>query len=111
MTAAERHLVDALHGAEVALRAIGFDAEAEQVKALHDGTLVEADAAVELLAFLGSMLVGKYLRANHFFQHAPEGIRQDALVYARDCFAARCWVAAARSAARRVVRGEELFLN
>ncbi len=109
MTAAECHLVEVLQGVVAALRDVGWTKEAAQVQVLV-GPL-DAEDAFDLLDRLGPELVRAYLRANEFYRRAPEAIRPDALVFTRNLFAARCHVAAARQAARRVLRGEAWLPN
>ncbi len=108
MTAHE-HLVEVLQGVGVALRAIGMDADAAQVESLVGSG--DTEATFDLLDDLGPRLVRKYLRANDFIGRAAPGIRQDAMEFTRNCFAARCWVSVARQAAKRVLQGEALVLN
>ncbi len=106
---AQEHLAEVLAGVAPALREVGWTKEAARVEALR-GPL-DVEDVFELLDRLGPELVRAYVRAGGFIRRAAPGIRQDAVKFQRDLFHARCVVSVARSAARRVIRGEELLLS
>ncbi len=107
MSPAEHHLIELLAGVVAALRAVGWDNEADRVEML-DGDI---ETALDLLGKLGPLLAHAHAKARLFTARAPPSIKGDAVKYEADLFAARCWVAVARAAARRVARGEPLLVS
>ncbi len=100
-------------GIPPALLDVGFEDDALAVR--RRATDLHAEGAIEdlviLLGKIGVELTKAYVRAGGYVRRAPEGIQDDALKYEDDLFTARCHVAVARAAAKRVVRGDGWGLN
>lgn len=107
------HVALVLWSVPPALMEVGLEAEAIQVRRratdLHDPEAI--GELVMLLGKIGVELAEAYVRASGYVRRAPEGIQDDAMTYQADVFTARCHVAVARAAARRVLRGEVWLPN
>lgn len=102
------HLAIALWGLPPALMQVGREDAALQVlrRAMR---LDDREAIEDLVVLLGGLsveLAHAHGRARRFTQRAPRSIYQDAIKYEQDVFLARCWVSAARAAAKQALRGE-----